>query len=218
MPAPVILTAAQAVAAMPGANYTNDPETVAFVQRRLIALGYVDVGGIDGNAGQVTQDTILSFRARNDLPLVPVIDNDFMMALAVALPKQIPVEQANASVQLVSERVEVVRTNWWAKIWARLQLWVSLLITVFSAIFDHLGEASDKLVTVRAFLYDVPVWVWPLLAAIVAYLISRSAANVETGIVTSYRQGTVKNDATADVVDLPPSGQLVGAKINGSIS
>lgn len=213
MAAPTVLTAAEAVAAVPEAIF--DPAIVLDVQRKLIAKGYVDVGGVDGDPGQMTQDTILSFRARNDLPLVPVIDRDFIRALDVALPKSIPIEQANATVAHVADRVAVVKTNWWQRVWAKILAFPSVALAITTAIIDNLNDASGKLSAVKAFLSDVPVWIWPALVAVVALVLSRNANKIETGMVQGYQQGTVKNDPESQVID-PPSLGTVEAKVNGN--
>jgi uncharacterized protein (TIGR02594 family) len=61
------------------------------VQTRLRALGYHEVGAIDGVVGPRTRAAILAFRDDNALPLVPIID----VALAGALERAAPREVAS---------------------------------------------------------------------------------------------------------------------------
>ncbi len=76
-----------------------DPELVERVQQQLRQLGYYQVGAIDGSLTPKgrTEDAILAFRNKNGLPLVPVIDDDFLNALAKAQPPEVSEERANAT-------------------------------------------------------------------------------------------------------------------------
>jgi uncharacterized protein (TIGR02594 family) len=62
---------------------------VEAVQRRLNALGYHEVGQIDGKIGCRTRAAILAFRQDNDLSLVPIIDVALTEALEAASPREI---------------------------------------------------------------------------------------------------------------------------------
>jgi len=63
--------------------------SVEAVQRRLKALGYHEVGTIDGIIGPRTRGAILAFLDDYDLPLVPVVDVALTDALEKALPRAI---------------------------------------------------------------------------------------------------------------------------------
>lgn len=78
-------------------------EEVRAVQERLDALDYPEVGTIDGRWGGRTRATILSFRADNGLPLVPVIDEKLMAALMTASPRYIAPKRANATLSDLRE-------------------------------------------------------------------------------------------------------------------
>jgi len=62
--------------------------TVRDVQTRLRALGYHEVGTIDGILGPRTRAAILAFRDDHALPLVPLIDVALEEALETASPRQ----------------------------------------------------------------------------------------------------------------------------------
>jgi hypothetical protein len=68
--------------------------SVEAVQRRLKALGYHEVGQIDGRIGPRTQAAILAFRQDNILPLAPIVDVALTEALEAAPPRQIAPERA----------------------------------------------------------------------------------------------------------------------------
>ena len=68
--------------------------SVREVQARLKALGYHEVGGVDGQIGPRTRAAILAFRDDNSLPLVPIIDVALTEALAKAEPRPVAPERA----------------------------------------------------------------------------------------------------------------------------
>jgi uncharacterized protein (TIGR02594 family) len=68
--------------------------SVREVQARLKALGYHDVGRVDGQIGPRTRAAILAFRDDTGLPLVPIIDVALTEALTKAGPRQLAAERA----------------------------------------------------------------------------------------------------------------------------
>ena len=68
--------------------------SVREVQARLKALGYHEVGQVDGRVGPRTRTAILAFRDDNGLPLVPIIDVALTEALASAEPRPVAPERA----------------------------------------------------------------------------------------------------------------------------
>ena len=69
--------------------------SVEAVQHRLAALGYHEVGKMDGQMGPRTRAAILAFRHDNDLPLVPIIDGTLTQALETAAPREIAPARAS---------------------------------------------------------------------------------------------------------------------------
>ena len=74
------------------------------VQTRLRALGYHEVGVIDGVIGPRTRAAILAFRDDNALPLIPIID----VALAEALERAVPREVAPARTEGLPAQSRIV--------------------------------------------------------------------------------------------------------------
>lgn len=68
--------------------------SVRDVQARLKALGYHEVGQVDGQIGPRTRAAILAFRDDTGLPLVPIIDLALTEALASAEPRPVAPERA----------------------------------------------------------------------------------------------------------------------------
>ncbi|EDM72244.1 hypothetical protein RAZWK3B_08341 [Roseobacter sp. AzwK-3b] len=71
--------------------------SVRDVQSRLKALGYHEVGAIDGIIGPRTRAAILAFRDDNSLPRMPVIDVALKEALRGAPPRDIAPERAQGA-------------------------------------------------------------------------------------------------------------------------
>lgn len=76
----------------------TDSDTVKTVQRRLIELGYREIGMADGKIGSRTRGAVLGFRADHGLPLVPVIDSTLLAALMVAAPRPVSAAREEATV------------------------------------------------------------------------------------------------------------------------
>ena len=68
--------------------------SVREVQSRLKALGYHEVGRVDGQIGPRTRAAILAFLHDNGLPLVPIIDVALTEALRTEEPRAVAPERA----------------------------------------------------------------------------------------------------------------------------
>lgn len=208
---PTVLTAAQAAVASPQA--VSNKAIVADVQAQLLNKGFVDGGPPDGNLGPDTKDEILAFRARNNLPLAPVIDDVLLKALQDAPPKEINAEQAAATPELVATRVEAVattalvkHTSWWSRLWAYVIGLPSITFSILSFAIEHFGDTTNTIAPVRALFSELP-YQWYLLAFGViagifgyqAYRIKELSEKTERALVTGYQVGTVKNDAPPQI-------------------
>lgn len=213
-------TSAQATAAFPG---YRDAETVAWVQRTLLLKGYPDGGRIDGIIGDQIKDEILAFRQRNNLPLIPVIDDQLLDALQTAPNKQASPSQMEATpeklaqkVAVVAEAKEVRGTTFWLKLMAFITGIGSTIVSILNLLLDHLDEAGNIINPVRTMFADlpIPVWGWFLIMALVALVIGlqawhveKKADNVVEAAVEGYREGTIKNDLPPKTEQIaPPAG------------
>jgi hypothetical protein len=206
-------TQTEALVAAPEAF--TDKETVAMVQRMLLAKGYVDGGPADGTLNQKTKDEILTFRARNNLQLIPVIDRELIDALEHAPAKALPLEQVTATKEQIAPKVEVVKvadkvqaSAWWTQIWAWVTGLPAWLIALAGFVIEHLDDATNAVAPLKNLLFDFqninPV-IWVVLIAIIATVmgyqamtIARLSKKIEEAAVEGYQRGTIKND-------LPPS-------------
>lgn len=89
--APVVLAVTQAAT-----RAETPPATLSVeaVQKRLQALGFHEVGQVDGKMGPRTRGAILAFRDSEGLTLDPVIDAVLVKALAAAKPRAVAPERA----------------------------------------------------------------------------------------------------------------------------
>lgn len=171
-------------------------ELVRTVQHRLKELGYHEVGDIDGELGKKTEAAILDFRNRNYLPLTPTIDDSLIRELELARPKQNPIQQETATVGEVSDKVDVVNSNWWSKIWAGVLAVPNLLIAAILGVSEQFDDAINLIAPVKQFFYDQPIpgYVWMGGVGLIALAIYIMTQKAETELVAGYREGTVKND------------------------
>src|SRR5882672_5503956 len=122
----------------------QDSVIITNVQKRLLELGYSGGGEPDGVLSLKTQGSILNFRNRNGLPLVPTIDDQLLACLEKAPMIEVPVAQATATVAQIAPRVEAVQKAWWAKAWTHVLAWPAGLVTVVLGVVNNLGDAITK--------------------------------------------------------------------------
>ena len=180
----------------------RDAQKIADVQHRLLELGYVGAGPIDGEMGKKTEATILNFRNRNGLPLVPYIDEELVAALATAPKISLPPAQVTATVKDIAPKVEAVQKTWWAKAWAWILGLPSAVFTVIVGIINSLGDAIERLTPLKDLLGEsltklppvTMILVGTTLTTAVSFLIWWQTKRAEDALVDGYQRGTVRND------------------------
>lgn len=75
----------------------NDAETLKVVQRRLIEIGYPEVGMVDGRWGTKLRAAVLGFRADHDLPIIATVDEQLLSALMIAPKRPVSPERASTT-------------------------------------------------------------------------------------------------------------------------
>lgn len=153
-----------------------DKETIERVQQQLKDLGYTEVGGIDGKVGTLTATAIMAFRRENGLPDGDQIDDDLLLALQKAKPREIAPARSEAAPEVVREKVPEVRTNWLTKVGAFFTGIASLIAAFFDGIVGNLGSAAGYIQPVKDAVGDMPGWVWFVLIAVIAgglFLVAR---------------------------------------------
>lgn len=80
-------------------EHVSDPETVRSVQKRLKVLGYPEVGEADGLWGSKTRAGVLAYRADNQLPLWPWIDEALLADLMMGPKRSVSEKRASTSAE-----------------------------------------------------------------------------------------------------------------------
>jgi len=96
--APPVAVVAVPVVAAEAEPYTQGQQApeIERLQTQLRALGYWEVGKPDGKWGTKTRGALLAFKADNDLPLTPALDDETWTALGKAEPRAIAPARAEA--------------------------------------------------------------------------------------------------------------------------
>lgn len=174
--------------AFPTRGAKDDP-VVAQVQRRLIELGYNEVGQIDGDFGDFTEKAIILFRHDNGLPISGAIDEALLVALATAKPRAVSPARQEATPKEVREKVPEAKANWLSKVGAWWGMIVAAVAGVFDFLKDSLGEAKGYVDSIAGLFGAVPGWVWALLiVGALLFIYQRSKAG-EAAATEAFRTG-----------------------------
>ncbi|AHJ10723.1 lysozyme [Rhizobium phage vB_RglS_P106B] len=182
----IFMTADEAVT--PVSTSKTDKITIEVVQRRLLELGYTEVGTPDGKLGKLTQTAIMAFRNEHDLPISGDIDQQLLDTLEDAEPRDLP--RNNVTALTVRQNVPEVRSNFFAKVIAAVVAIPSAIGAFFDGVLSNLGVARGYIDNVKDYASDVPGWVWLGAAVAVSggiYLIARHG---EKKGVDAYQDGS----------------------------
>lgn len=177
-----------------GPPHNQESILIEAVQRRLDALGYHDVGTIDGKWGGKTAGAIAGFKNDRHIAddaegITPRLIAELDKAEAEKWKRPIAPERKEATeAEVAKEAPEMVpvRQNKWAAI-------VASIVAIVSSIISSLGtsfiDALSWLGTVKAFFADVPGWAWFGIAAVIAVLFAFNSWRGTHGIATAFRTG-----------------------------
>jgi len=177
----------------PGARAEATPEIIVHVQTRLRALGYYEVGEIDGGEHGLakTQAAILAFRNDNGLPTTPDIDDDLLVAVATAKPRPIAASRANATAKDLAPKVEAVEAAGKSKLAAMWLAATSFVGGLVKGVSEHVEAAQGYVTPVRDFLGDIPGEYYLVCFGLLAFFIWRSAKRAEQSTVQGYNEGRI---------------------------
>jgi peptidoglycan hydrolase-like protein with peptidoglycan-binding domain len=130
------------------------------VQTQLIALGYTEVGGVDGRIGRYTAGAIRAFRAENFLPPGEAIDDALLLALQKAKPRAIAPARTEASPGDVRDKVPEVKSNWLSKMGGYIVGVPAAIGATVKAGLDNIPAAKGYIDPLTSLAGDVPGWVW----------------------------------------------------------
>jgi len=162
----------------------TDEATVEVVQRRLLELGYTEVGGIDGKIGKMTRAALLAFRDDNGLPLVAQIDRQLLVALDAAKPRELAPKREGASAVEVREIVPEAKTAWWNKILGPIVSVWGLAAASLGGALEFVGVAKETIEPIREYL---PAGM--LVIAVVGVAIFLNARKGEAKSIEAFQTG-----------------------------
>ncbi|MBY0560024.1 peptidoglycan-binding protein [Hyphomicrobium sp.] len=134
-------------------------ERVRAVQKRLIKLGYTEVGEADGLNGKFTRAAILAFRDDNGLPPGD-IDDTLKQALATAPKRRIADDLPNLSAKAARRLAPELKANFITKIFSAFSAITAAISAFFKGVLDQFADAKSMVEPLQEYLYDVPGWVW----------------------------------------------------------
>ncbi|WP_181171853.1 N-acetylmuramidase domain-containing protein [Mesorhizobium sp. B2-5-11] len=137
-----------------------DKDTIERVQLQLKGLGYTEVGSVDGKVGTMTATAIRAFRAENGLPAADVIDDELLLALQKAKPRQIAPERSNAPADVVRDKVPEVKANWLSKVGGYIFGIPAAIGALVKPTLDNIPAAKEYIDPLTSIASDVPGWVW----------------------------------------------------------
>lgn len=141
----------------------RDNEVVAQVQRRLKELGYTEIGNLDGDFGDLTEDTIILFQKYNGLPMTGAIDEALIVALAKAGPRVLSPARQDATTAEVREVVPEAKANWMSKV---IGFWGSVsagVVAFVNWLFGSVGEVRQWTQSIADMFGAIPIWVYALI-------------------------------------------------------
>jgi hypothetical protein len=173
----------------PAADDKPSIRQIMDIQERLRALGYHEVGAIDGIAGPATENAILIFRKDNGLPLSTRIDASLRDALLRASPRTVADSRANADAKDVRQQAPEAKASWWSKIVAAFGAIGSGIVALFNWMIASFTDARETVRPITDMLWDVPAWLWALLLAVGFLSVWFMSRKAEQGVVAAYQAG-----------------------------
>jgi hypothetical protein len=188
-----VATAAQNVVP-PKADYSSD---VRRVQADLVAIGYHEVGKVDGLIGGRTRGAITAFmNDRGEVAatsITPAVMAEIVKAKAEKWVRPIAPARAYATAKDIAPRVEAVKQNAWSRFWSKA---LAVPPTAGAAVWGVVSNvpaandaASPYIAMAKEYVSGVPGWVWLLVVAAVGFAIWRSTNKSEAASVADYQTG-----------------------------
>lgn len=173
----------------PVSDDVTDKATVSLVQGWLRNLNYSEVGHADGKIGPFTKAAIRAFRAENGLPDGDGIDQQLIVALATAKPRVIAPERAEASPQVVRERVPEAKQSWKTKVTGFFLGVPAAIVAFVNGIIGQFDAARGWIDPVKDLLSDIPPWAYALAVIAVAVFLWRIGTKGEQASITAFQEG-----------------------------
>lgn len=177
------------------AKYNLDVE---ITQRKLIKIGYYEVGDPNGVWGGKTKGALTAFlndRGLNNIVvnggLTPEINKAISDALAEGWTRPISEKRATATEKDLAPKIEAVKKTIWQRLVAKVAALGAGGSAIVSGISDQFSGLNEKLYPVKQFFVETPGWVWFTIVAMGAAIIWLSANRVSDSLKRDYNSGKI---------------------------
>lgn len=185
-----------------GSDVNVQPEKAAYdvrietLQRSLRAIGYHEVGEIDGRMGGKTRGAATAFM--NDRGKDPdggvmsqALIDEINKAMAEGWSRPISPKRANATAKDLSGKVASVDQTWWQKLWAFILGIPSAGAAIFKSLFGDQTSIGDYIDPVKNFFAAIPPELYFLVVAAIALAIFIQAKRAQDATVKAYQRGEI---------------------------
>jgi hypothetical protein len=173
--------------------------SVEVVQRELDAMGYHEVGDIDGLWGGKTAAAIKAFftdrgtMQQSGLPAVAemgqTLNDEISKAKAEGFSRPIDPSRANAKPADIAPKNEVVRVSLWSKLYAKIATGAAALGIGGSSVSQIYSSAQGAISPVRQALKDVPPELWLGILGLVSLLVWYATSRTANAATKDYNTG-----------------------------
>lgn len=189
-------TAAKNVAP-PKADFSAD---VKRVQTDLVALGYHEVGEVDGLIGGRTRGAIAAFmNDRHEIAttsITPALVAEIAKAKAERWARPVAPDRAYATAKDIAPKVPAVAATQRAGMWSQVMGWLGFGGAAAKGIVSFMPDANDQFSPWMAmfqgwfkWLADIPGWVPMLIVGAMAFLIWNESRKSKNAAVADYQTG-----------------------------
>jgi hypothetical protein len=166
---------------------------VETVQKRLEALGYHEVGAVDGIWGGKTAAAIAAFKNDRGLAGEPVIDKPLTDALdkcvAEGWKRPISVTRATVTAQDMAPTAPAVQQTLRQRLVAIVGGWFAAILALFKGASDYFDGLRETVQPYMQFFADIPTWIWFVGIGGGALLLFISANKATKSMVDDKRTG-----------------------------
>ena len=162
------------------------------IQSDLIAMGYVEVGEVDGKWGTKTDGAVAMFLRDAGLTSYTTPDTLAMFITQrklAGMKRGVPPERAYATPQTVAAKVPAVASNRWTKFWSKLMAIPATIYGVASNVPAANDAISPALNTVKQYVPNISVTLIIISIAVVGFIMWYTSRKAEQAAVADYQTG-----------------------------
>jgi uncharacterized protein (TIGR02594 family) len=165
------------------------------VQKVLKALGYHEVGDLDGEWGGRTAGAIAAYKNDRHLAGMPEIDEDLLADLRAATEagwrRPIARKRSEADAGKAAQKIDTVNQTWWSRLWAKVVAIPTLLVAAWGWVTENFDGVRAHAQPLFDTLGVVPWWLWVAGIGGAAVAIWISQRKAEQSVVDAVRDGRI---------------------------